>query len=151
MIDIKLEGIRETIGMFNKVKGHLPVVTRQIELDISKDVQRGTRFRITKRFKRRTGRMWQSVLVTKFGKHWGVKAGGWTAPYFAVQEYGGVMPGYKFVWKRGTGKHDEGFMIPFPMTSIRRGKFPFTDAVVSARRRANIIAERRLKKLGELK
>lgn len=146
MISITLLGERETRGFYSTLPGKLKLASTEIELDIARDVQKGTRQRIASRFRQRSGRMWESVRVHKFGRHWGVAAGGVTAPYFPVQEYGKDIVGWHFV-PGGLGKHGEGTSRPGGMIRIR-GRKPFSDAIASARARSKAIGERRLRRVG---
>ena len=146
MISIQLTGDRETRGFFSRLPREIKMASKEIEFDIAKDVQKGTRFRISKRFRQKSGRMYESVRVHKFGNHWGVMAGGATAPYFPVQEYGKEIVGWHFVpsdfGKHGEGTSRKGGIIRVP------GRKPFTDAIISARMRSDKIAERRLRRIG---
>ena len=142
---IRVKGVKET----SKALGLLSASIPRMSLPLAKDVVRGAKFRITNRLgsHRSRGGMKKSLEIVKRakGKHY-VFAGGTTAPYFGLQEFGGHIIGKRFVWRRGKGRHGEGYMIPAPMTSIRRGHFPLTDAVLSTERRADLIVLRELEK-----
>ena len=146
MISIQLTGDRETRGFFSKLPGRMRVAAKEIEFDIAKDVQKGTRFRISQKFRQKSGRMYESVRVHKFGHHWGVMAGGTTAPYFAIQEWGKDIVGWQF-HPSDFGKHGEGTSRRGGMIRIR-GKKPFTEAIASARARSPTIAIKRLARIG---
>lgn len=149
MISIQMTGEREARGFFSKLPGKINVAKREIELDIAKEVAAGTRANISQRFKQKDGRMLESVRLHKFGLHWGVIAGGATAPYFPVQEFGKDIMGWSFIPDPTgrSGKYGEGHSVKGGMIRIK-GRRPMTDAIVLARKNAVNTARKRLRRIG---
>jgi len=149
MISIQLTGEREARGFFSKLPGRINVTKKEIELDIAKEVVARTRTNILQRFRQRDRRMLESVRLHKFGIHWGAIAGGATAPFFPVQEFGKDIVGWRFVPDPTgrAGKYGEGFAVKGGMIRIK-GKRPFTDAIAHARANAVKTAGVRLRRVG---
>ncbi len=142
---IRVKGVKET----SKALGRIATSVPRLSYPLAKDVVRGAKFRITNRLgsHRSRGKMKASLNIEKIGKgRHRVVAGGTIAPHFGLQEFGGYIEGKRFVWRKGKGRHGEGYMIPAPMTSIRRGHFPLTDATLSTERRSGLIVLRELEK-----
>lgn len=145
-IQFNLRGFKETSQFLNRMKVNTPKAGEEIAGALATDVQRGARFRLSNRTKKRTGRLWQSILAKKTGKAWTVFAGGMTAPYASEIEAGQQITGWRFIARRGYGKTGEGYMIPGGQHVIHPTWF-FRDAVNSTIARSGRIADRRLSRL----
>jgi hypothetical protein len=150
---LKLEviGDKRILTRFRGIRKRYKKTSERASHDLSRDIQRGTRHRITRRLKGdvsryskpRTGNLWKSVKTIRRGRYWTCQMGGPEAKYATIQEYGKTISGWHFIPKYGYGR---GFSVPGGNISIP-GHYMMTDAIKSTRRRAKNIVRRRFKRL----
>jgi len=158
MIIVRVIGAKEVA----KSVGHISLAVPRFERVVAEDLKKGIRFRIRNRIMNRAtilpssskGKMWQSVRVSKQGfkrgkasvSHTVVEMGAPTAPHFWFLEVDRSISGYRFVPRKGKGRHGQGYMKRAPMSSLRRGVYIVSDSVKSTERRAPKIILRELEK-----